>query len=169
MHASYAKAAGANGQVQNGTVFQLQSNAKSHRTIKYNKNGDRLDPDFKNPPGHDTPAQLTFKRKRSRAKNLQFCFDHYLKGKCPSGTKCHNEHRTKLTDDELAILRYLARGSKCNRGPPCRDFDCQRSHHCPWGPRCTLGYGCKFDRHLTGEELKPARRLLEGKAASEPI
>lgn len=156
---SYAAAGGPALEHQN-IVLKATKAKKQPKTILYNADGCRIDPQTKHPA--NSPAQSSYQAKLEKVSPNAFCNDHYLVGVCRR-SNCDRIHNIELSPPEVAIHRYKARTSVCPRGPECDDYDCYLSHHCLKDPRCPRGSACKFahtdygNLHLdSNERLQPA-------------
>ncbi|VUC28008.1 unnamed protein product [Clonostachys rosea] len=138
---SYASAGGKDG-LQN-LDLKPAAKAKKPKVINLNKDGQRVDPPV---PFASPQAQNSYNAKWEKNSYRAFCNAHYLGGNCPWGDRCDREHTIKLTASEVSYHRSKARGSACNNGSRCADFNCYLSHHCPQSPSC-VRRDCKFKNH----------------------
>ena len=124
-------------------------NVKSAKFIPRNAEGKRIDPDvlFDNDLRHRIPKE-------------KLCNNFQLKGFCEYGDGCRHNHR-ELSDQELAALRVLARGSQCRNGTACNDATCYSGHQCPYKP-CREGTGkCTFSEEMHFDDTEV---ISEGEA-----
>jgi hypothetical protein len=93
-------------------------------------------------------APITEKRymEKKNANKRNFCNNFHLLGYCEDGDEyCKYEHGDRLSPQELLVQKHRARGTYCDNGIGCEDFDCYYSHHCRFGRDCGMGHKCKFN------------------------
>ncbi|CAH0002087.1 unnamed protein product [Clonostachys byssicola] len=119
---------------------------RSAKYIYFNKNGARVDPELDEPSqeAKDSYMEKLTALKSAGTKQKIFCNSWYLNGQCRWAEDCEKVHDVELTEEELLVHREKVRGSHCNNGVKCADFDCMLSHHCPKGQDCPRKYKCKF-------------------------
>ncbi|CAH0032404.1 unnamed protein product [Clonostachys rhizophaga] len=149
-------------------IRQPEKSAK-YKYINFNKHGARVDPEVvKSSKEAKNSYNEKFTALESADKKKKvFCNSWYLNGQCGWAKDCEKVHDVELTEEELLVHREKVRGSLCNNGVKCKDFDCKLSHHCPEGQNCRRKYSCKFitkkdgNLHYDEASLKTVFRLRE--------
>jgi hypothetical protein len=89
--------------------------------VPRNKYGQRVDKLFI----HDNAE-------KSRIAKIKMCNVHFLRKDCPYGLDCTHTHTYKPSNNELEILRAIARSTPCKFGTECDDLKCIYGHRCPY-------------------------------------
>lgn len=147
---------------ENVTNKTSQSKEQTNKFICLNKEQCRIDNPVDKPSQYNNPAQESYRTKLEHAKAAGkngFCNRHYLQQYCSYEEKCYADHETKLTREELAIMRFKARQRPCNYYQDCEDPTCPFAHHCPLSKeQCTKQLGgsdkCAHTLHFTDEQKR---------------
>lgn len=127
--------------------------------LKYyyvNASSERLDEEL---PRHTTVAFKAY-NDRKAANGRNFCNRYHLTGYCEDEEHCKYEHGARLKGQELLVQKHRARGTYCDNGIGCDDFDCYYAHHCRFGRECGIGDSCRFnDTHHM--DLKRVAKIFE--------
>lgn len=128
--------------------------------LKYyyvNASSERVDEDL------PRVAPITEKRymEKKKENGRNFCNNYHLLGYCEDGDDyCKYEHGDRLSPQELLVQKHRARGTYCDNGIGCDDFDCYYSHHCRFGRDCGIGHKCRFnDTHHM--DLRKVAKIFE--------
>ncbi|TLS29486.1 hypothetical protein PpBr36_01517 [Pyricularia pennisetigena] len=128
-------------------------------SLKYyyvNASSERLDEEL---PRHNPVAYKSYNDKKA-ANGRNFCNRYHLAGYCEEEEHCKYEHGPRLKGQELLVQKHRARGTYCDNGIGCEDFDCYYAHHCRFGRACGIGDACKFnDTHHM--DLTPVAKIYE--------
>ncbi|TLD26431.1 hypothetical protein PspLS_05264 [Pyricularia sp. CBS 133598] len=132
---------------------------KTAPSLKYyyvNASSERLDEELAR---HTTIAYKSYNDKKT-ANGRNFCNRYHLAGYCEEEEHCKYEHGPRLKGQELLVQKHRARGTYCDNGIGCEDFDCYYAHHCRFGRDCGIGDACKFnDTHHM--DLKRVAKIYE--------
>ncbi|KAL8306060.1 hypothetical protein RB601_009118 [Gaeumannomyces tritici] len=106
-----------------------------------NASSERVDEDL--PRVAPIAEKRYMEKKKENGRN--FCNNYHLLGYCEDEDYCKYEHGDRLSPQELLVQKLRARGTYCDNGIGCDDFDCYYSHHCRYGRDCGMGHKCKFN------------------------
>ena len=107
-------------------------------TILRNIQGQRIDP----------PLSYS-KKELAELECRKLCNSFHLLGTCPymkNYGSCQHDHEAKLTQNQLLILRAVARRSPCRWRLNCSDPDCISGHRCTRG-NCVRSI-CSFPKEM---------------------
>jgi hypothetical protein len=127
---SWASTAGTNSHHPEKTISIVPLKSGFSKFILQNASGYRIDPPLGSAPQKD--KDNLYERIKNDGK---LCNEHYLRGKCPNGNRCHFSHDKKLSPGETLALRHRARTLSCPNKLDCYDFNCYLGHTCPFEVR----------------------------------
>ena len=128
------------------TVRQPQANGvpgstwdSSERIVLLNINNERVDADLGK---IDSKSYDSF---MVGFKSEKLCHHYYLLGNCHA-PECSYTHQSRLSPEEIQLLRYCVRRIACGQLSKCRRNNCIYGHLCPYekSGSCTKGRDCAF-------------------------
>ncbi|CAG7980138.1 unnamed protein product [Penicillium salamii] len=123
---------------------------KTEEFIPVNKDGDRIDPYYPQPPAD------AFEEYHSRAKEHKVCNSYHLSGEC-GDMSCPYDH-TDVSNIVIEVLRWMLLQHPCSRSGACRSIKCYMGHLCQKpGCKAVKSWQCRFNQNAHTLDLKIAR------------